>query len=55
MALVASLAGAWGSSLLAFSVGLEGLALPLMALTGLLGTSPGAASTCTCTALCHAQ
>ncbi len=43
-----SLAGFWGSSLLAFSVGLEGVALPLVALTGLLGTSTGIASTCIC-------
>jgi len=55
MALVTTLAGGWGSSLLAFFVGLEEAALPLLALTRLLGTSPGAASTCTCTISCHAQ
>ncbi len=51
MALVETLAGFWGSCLLAFFVGLEGLALPLVALTGLLGTSTGIASTCTCTVI----
>ena len=55
MALVVNLAGGSGSCLLAFFVGLEGMALPLEALTGLLRIRPLAAGTCIYSMSCHEQ